>query len=51
LTTTIEVDRDLLVALRPEAARRDTTVPDLINRLLTLTVADKLATAILDGQP
>jgi hypothetical protein len=51
LTTTIEVDRNPIVALRHEAAKRDTTVPNLINRLLTLTVTDKLTTAILDDQP
>jgi hypothetical protein len=51
LTVAVEVDRNLIVALRPEAARRDTTVPDLVNRLLAVTVEDKLTTAILDDQP
>lgn len=44
----IDIDRDLVVALRPEAARRQLTVPLLINRLLAVTVEDKLTTAILD---
>jgi hypothetical protein len=48
LYTSIEISRDLLVALRPEAARRQTTVPRLINHLLAVTVEDKLTTAILD---
>ena len=43
----IEIDRDLITALRP-AARRQLTVPRLINRLLAATVEDKLSTAILD---
>jgi hypothetical protein len=42
------IDRDLVVALRPEAARRQTTVPALINHLLAVTVEDRLTTAILD---
>lgn len=47
--TSVEIDRDLvIVALRPEAARRQLTVPRLINRLLAVTVEDKLTTAILD---
>jgi hypothetical protein len=43
--TSVEIDRDLVVALRPEAARRETTVPRLINHLLAVTVEDKLTTA------
>ena len=46
--TSVEISRDLVVALRPEAARRQLTVPRLINRLLAATVEDKLTTAILD---
>jgi hypothetical protein len=46
--TSVEVDRDLVVALRPEAARRQLTIPRLINRLLAVTVEDKLTAAILD---
>ena len=46
--TSVEIDRDLVVALRPEAARRQLTVPRLINRLLAVTVEDKLTAAILD---
>jgi hypothetical protein len=33
---------------RREAARRQTTVPRLINHLLAATVEDKLTTAILE---
>jgi hypothetical protein len=46
--TPVEIDCDLVVALRPEAARRQITVPRLINTLLAVTVEDKLTTAILD---
>jgi hypothetical protein len=48
LTTPIDIDRDLVVALRPEAAKRSTTVPRLINHLLAVTVEDQLTRAILD---
>jgi hypothetical protein len=44
----IDIDRDLVVSLRPEAARRQLTVSRLINRLLAVTVENKLTTAILD---
>ena len=47
----VEIEHTLVVALRPEARRRDISVPDLISRLLSVTVADKLRTAILDDQP
>jgi hypothetical protein len=47
-TAAIEVDRALILALRPEAARRGTTVPRLINDLLDVIAADKLTGAILD---
>jgi hypothetical protein len=47
LTTPIEVDREVLARLRPEAARRDTTVGDLIASLLDVIAADHLTTAIL----
>jgi hypothetical protein len=47
-TAAIEVDRALILALRPEAARRGTTVPRLINDLLDTITADKLTGAILD---
>jgi hypothetical protein len=41
-TTAIEIDRDLVVALRPEAARRQTTVPRRINHLVAVTIEHKL---------
>ena len=47
--TAVEIDHSLFVALRPEAARREMTVPRLINQLLAVTVEDKLTRAtILD---
>ena len=46
--TAIEIDPALILALRPEAARRDTTVPRLIHDLLDAIAEDKLTTAILD---
>jgi hypothetical protein len=49
LAVAVEVDREISIRLRPEAAKkRATTVPRLINRLLAVTVADKLVTAVLD---
>jgi hypothetical protein len=47
-TAAIEVDRALILAPRPEAARRDTTVPRLINDLLNAITSGKLTAAILD---
>jgi hypothetical protein len=47
-TDAIKIDRALILALRPEAARRNATVPRLINDLLDAIAADKLTTAILD---
>jgi hypothetical protein len=44
----IELDRDLVLRLRPEAARRDVPVTRLIHDLLDVIVADRLTTAILD---
>jgi hypothetical protein len=44
----IEVEKALIIALRPKAARRHLSIPGLINRLLAVTVEDKLTTAILD---
>jgi hypothetical protein len=46
--TPVEIDRALVVALRPEAARRQTTVPRLINHLLAVTIQDRLTHAMLD---
>jgi hypothetical protein len=47
-TTAIELDNDLIVRFRAEAAKRDTTVPLLIRDLLDVIAADGLTTAILD---
>jgi hypothetical protein len=44
----VEVDHDLVVRLRPEAARREVSVNRLIRDLLDIIVDDKLTTAILD---
>jgi hypothetical protein len=46
----IGLDRDLLTRLRPEAARRDISVPVLVRTILEVAVSDKLVTAILDEQ-
>jgi hypothetical protein len=51
LTATVEIDRILIVRLRPEAAKRGMQVPALIRDLLDVIVADKLTTAILDDGP
>jgi hypothetical protein len=48
--TTIEVDRELVRAFRPEAARRATTVPRLITDLLAVIASDHLVTAVLDDE-
>ena len=42
------LDHALILALRPEAARRGTTVLRLIHDLLDTIAADKLTAAILD---
>jgi hypothetical protein len=44
----IEIDRALARALRPEAARRETTVPRLIVALLETIAREHLADAVLD---
>lgn len=46
--TAIEVDAGVVKRLRPEATRRQLSVPALINNILVVTVEDKLTTAILD---
>jgi hypothetical protein len=46
--TTVELDHDLVFRFRDEAAKRDTTVPQLIRDLLDVIAADGLTTAILD---
>jgi hypothetical protein len=47
-TTAIELDHDLVVRFRVEAAKRDTTVPQLIRDLLDVIAVDELTGAILD---
>jgi len=46
----IGLDRDLLLRLRPEAARRDISVPVLVRTILEVIASDKLTTAILDDE-
>jgi hypothetical protein len=50
-TTTIEIEHDVIVKLRIEAARREKTVQQLIRTLLDVIVTDRLTTAILDDAP
>jgi hypothetical protein len=45
---TVEVGHDLVVRLRPEAARRDLPVKTLIGDLLDVIATDALVTAVLD---
>jgi hypothetical protein len=47
-TDAIKSDHALILAFRPEAARRGTTVPRLIHDLLDIIAADKPTGAILD---
>ena len=47
-TTAIELDHDLVVRFRVEAAKRERTVSQLIRELLDVIAADRLTTAILD---
>jgi hypothetical protein len=49
-TVAIEVDRNLMVAFRAEAAKRDMPVASLIRDLLDVIVTDKLTGAILDDE-
>jgi hypothetical protein len=44
----IEVEHTTIVALRPEARRRDVSVERLVQNLLTVLVTDKLVAAVLD---
>jgi hypothetical protein len=46
--TTIEVDHDVIMLLRKEAAMRDVPVDRLIRDLLGVIAADQLTAAILD---
>jgi hypothetical protein len=50
LTTPVEIDREILVRLRPAAARRDTTIPRLIGDLLEAIAENNLADAVLGGE-
>ena len=47
-TTTIELQHELVVRLRSEAASRHTSVARLVRDLLDVIVTDKLTAAILD---
>lgn len=47
-TTAIELDHDLVVQFRVEAAKRKLTVPQLVRELLDVIAADGLTAAILD---
>jgi hypothetical protein len=44
----VEIDREVARALRPEAARRGTSVPQLCRDLLETVATDKLVGAVLD---
>jgi hypothetical protein len=44
----VEIDRDLIRALRPEAASRAISVPRLIREILETVATDKLVGAVLD---
>jgi hypothetical protein len=48
-TTTIELQHDLVVRLRSEAANRQTSVTRLVHDLLEIIMTDKLTAAILDN--
>jgi hypothetical protein len=44
----IEVEHTTIVALRPEALRRDVSVERLVQNILDVLVTDKLVTTVLD---
>jgi hypothetical protein len=46
----IELDRDLVRRLRPQAAKREYSVAGLARRLLEMIAADDLVGAILDDR-
>jgi hypothetical protein len=46
--TEIEIDRALIRAFRPEAARRAISVQRLIREILERVATDKLVSAVLD---
>ena len=44
----IQVEHTVIVALRPEARRRDVSVERLVQNILDVIVADRLTKAVLD---
>jgi hypothetical protein len=44
----IEVEHAVIMALRPEARRRDVSVERLVRNILTVVATDRLVTAVLD---
>jgi len=46
--TTVEIDHDLVLAFRKEAAKRDVSTDRLIKDLLGVIATDQLTAAILD---
>jgi hypothetical protein len=44
----VEIDGEMLVRFRREAARRETTAPRLARELLDVAIAENLYRAILD---
>jgi hypothetical protein len=44
----IQVEHTVIVALRPEARRRDVSVERLVQDILDVIVADRLTKAVLD---
>jgi hypothetical protein len=49
--TAVEIDRDLIRALRPEAASRAISVQRLIREILETIVTERLVDAVLDDRP
>jgi hypothetical protein len=47
-TTPVEIDRDLIAQLRPEAAARHTSVPRLIHDILNVIATEGLTKAVRD---
>jgi hypothetical protein len=47
----IEIEHEIVVRFRSEAAKREKTVPQLIRNLLDVIAADGLTAAILDDAP
>jgi hypothetical protein len=46
----VEFDRATLQQLRPEAARRNTSVPQLVRDVIEAVATDKLVGAVLDDK-